>query len=217
MSENGCQTPERLELYLDDGLEPDERARVEGHLSRCDACRRRLVGIHEARREETVTRRAPESWKRRAREIPRRRRTARRWQPALAAVLVLALGLAVYRAVDVARPARQAPDAERLRTPPASPTGPAALAPADGAVVTPGAIEFRWSEVERARRYTLTVLDAEGDVVFRAETREAHRTVDWGQEEAPRDGRSYFWYVTAQLTDGTSTDSEIRRLSLAPD
>lgn len=214
MSGIGCQTAERLVLYLEDRLEPDERQRTEEHLSRCGDCRRQLVRIHAARREEAVTLRAPESWKRRAREIPRRRReTVRRWPAALAAVLVLALGLAIYRAADIAWTPREAPDAERLRSSPRSPIGPVAVAPAADAVVAPGPIEFRWSEVVRARRYTLIVLDAQGDVVFRGESREAHQTVD---SLAPG-GASYFWYVTADLTDGTSTDSEIQRFSYASD
>jgi anti-sigma factor RsiW len=38
---------DRLSQYLDDELEPDERAQVAEHLARCDACRRTLDELRE--------------------------------------------------------------------------------------------------------------------------------------------------------------------------
>jgi hypothetical protein len=117
--------------------------------------------------------------------------------------------------MDAVRPPEEVPEADPFRAPPPGPANLVALAPEDGAIVAGGRIDFRWSALDQAERYTLSVLDGMGDIVFRGETRDVEQSVDL--EELPRDGRAYYWYITAKLRDGTSIDSDIRRFTLGLD
>ena len=216
----GCLSAQRLARYLENRLDPDEREGAEEHLSGCAESRDRLVELHASRRGEPPLERAPESLKRAARAIPRRRRRRVRHPSglphrrylAVAASLVAAVGMAalIYRG-GPGRPQGPA-DTDALRD---VATGPALLQPLapDGEVASSAPIEFRWRGAPEAERYTLTVLDALGDIVLREST-PADRLEVAPAATGLEPGASYFWYVSAEMADGTSAQSEILDFSL---
>jgi hypothetical protein len=210
-----CLTPERLTLYLGNRLAEAEREGAEAHLSDCEGCRNRLVVLYASRAgEDRPPFRASEALKEAARALarPPERARSRRWLAAAAAVVTAALGLATF--LELAPP--EAPD-DALRLDAPGLAAPLALAPADGGAVSAAAIDFRCSAVAGARRYTLTLLDAMGEVVLR-ETAAQPR---WAVDASPaglnlRPGPTYFWYVAVDLVDGSSAESEVSSFTLTP-
>lgn len=219
-----CLKPEQRRLYLEDRLDRVERAALEEHLSTCRDCRRRLVLTHEARSSEATE--GP-SWppveeelKERARAIvrssrgsaPRRRRGP--WA-VLAATLVAFLGLLALNGVrEPSHPPRDG--GETLRAGGAGELRLELLDPPQGSVVDAGALELRWSAVPGAERYTFTLLDGLGNILLRSASPESSLSLDLSALDPPvAAGASCFWYVTAELSDGTALESEVRRLVLA--
>ena len=205
MGSNDCLSLEQLTRYLENRLEVDLRGRVEEHLSHCQACRRRLTESYE----EGVSLpdvQAPEDLKRRVLKLPGDTSQARRWM-ALAAVLVAGLGLAVL--LDPVSRDPVNPDPGTLRAPPQG--APQALelellTPTSGVLETSGDRVFEWRGVPEARRYTLSIMNALGDVIYRETTPELSLIPPVGVLETERE---YFWYVTAVLEDGTRLESEV--------
>jgi hypothetical protein len=60
-----------------------------------------------------------------------------------------------------------------------------------------GPIVLAWVPLDRAERYRGTVFDAEGSILFRAETRDS--VLPLPDSLTPAVGRSYFWKVEADL------------------
>lgn len=195
---------EDVQRYLADELSPEERQRVEEHLSRCRDCRRLLTtSLDAAAPVEPVT--VPPELVERVRAKP-----PRSYRPFLlaAALVVAALGFGLWERLQ---PSVQAPG--EWRSTPEAPSGLAALEPADGARVGVGEVTFRWTD-SGAWRYTLVVINVGGVVKHRLETQETELRVDlWAQTaEGTETEEALFWYVTADWDDGTSASTKTRRL-----
>jgi hypothetical protein len=68
--------------------------------------------------------------------------------------------------------------------------------------VTPQDLRFVWRPVDKARDYTLVVVDTAGNEVYAAVTEDSALVLPDSVALAP--GRSYLWWVQAALTDGST-------------
>ena len=232
-----CLRGDELVLYLEDRLEGASRGEMEEHLSTCRICRRRLVLAHEERTlapeavevEAAVLEAAVledavlEDLKAKARKIPKTfseppKESSRRQWAALAASLMFVsslLFLQVTRQGPESLREAAAPSGETFRSDGASRHPLRLLTPEDGEVVEAERIEFQWTDLPEATRYTFTLLDELGDLLFRQETSEPRLGLDLGDLEglSGSEGRSY-WYVQAKLPGGALFESKARLLKV---
>ena len=87
-----------------------------------------------------------------------------------------------------------------------------ALGAPTGATAEPGAYDLYWSRVQRADRYRVTVYDATGGVVWRAETRDTSVHLPATAELSPE--VSYLWRVDARIGIDRWMESELQPLPL---
>ncbi len=212
MASDDCWSVERLTLYLEDGLEVEDRARAEEHLSRCRSCRRDLVASYETRAELPEVE-ASEDLKRAVRDLPVHapglaRKGAVRWWTALAAAVVVGLGFSVLLREERLG---TSPDPETLRAPRVSDLE--LLTPAAGETVVSATVVFSWSAVPEVWWYMLRVVNALGDVVHRETTSEPRLGVPAASFSGAQE---YFWYVTVVLDDGTTLESEVGSFAAPP-
>ena len=212
-------TPEQLSLYLEDRLEDDAREHLEEHLSRCLSCRRRLVEAYEAARPEPAAEPVPAALVQRARALARRQRAAPRRRASLWWGTAAAANAAIVSlvALDIGRDGARPPtDPDALRSGDHGALRLQAVAPDDGAVVTGAPIALRWTALPGATRTTVTLVDPLGNIVLRTTTAGDHLLLDPAATDPPLEpGTSWFWYVTVDLADGTSLESEVRAFTLA--
>jgi hypothetical protein len=221
MQRSECLTSDQLNIFLAGQGSPGERGEVEFHLNQCRTCRQQLVSLYETPKTDTVSVRAPGWLKRRAQRIPQHRQgllpfwilKARR-QVAAALAAGLVVGLTSVLLWRESRPGDRPPTVETLRREAEMLPAPQLLAPGAGSVLVSDQIEFRWSPVSNIRRYTFTLLDEKGDIIFQTTTTEERLTISRSSIRV-ENGKTYFWYVGANLPDGTTVDSEMRKLVLS--
>ena len=226
----------RLEAYLADRLGAEERIELEAHVADCKQCRRRLVELHLELAEVDPAVGLPERDVARARELAGARPfgstpgagplqpvsgsletspgQARRASmlPMIAAGLAAAvLGGGLWMLWDRPTPeAATAPAADgQVFRFEATVQSLELLSPADGAVLPPGPVDLKWTPVVDAVVYWVIVLDPAGAPIAR------HRVEapSWRWTDGAGDT---FWYVEAELADGSRLESEARRLTFAP-
>ena len=173
-----------LAAVLGEGEEA-ERLRVLDHALKCSACRRDLALLH-----------AVATGERRVASRPISEFSWKRWMPAaLAASLVAAVGLAgLARLRD-----RGADDITRA----GAAAGPVLIAPANGAGVRPGLVQFAWRAIPDVIQYTLEVDATDGTVLVSSSTRD---TTFRAPIAATAVGENR-WLVRAKLQDGTEKRS----------
>lgn len=168
------QHPDAMDLagFVDRSLDPDARLQVEAHLVTCAACRRELLEVKAI-----------------SRSVPALRRSL------LAPVggLLLATAAAVFLVLSPSRHATSS--SEEHREPAVTTTvAPRAVAPLGG-VATLDSI--RWSSVPGADRYSVSVFDANGTVVWQSSAVDTVIRVPAEVQLAP--GDRFFWSVRARV------------------
>jgi hypothetical protein len=165
--------------YLDRALSAEARARVEDHLDQCEVCRAEVI------------------------QVARLVRTARRRRPVAVPVgLAAAAVLALLLTPSIRLPTRPEPE---FREPgiTAAPS-PAAIAPRGDV----GAVrELIWSQVPRAGRYRVVLLDVEGALMWRTETTDT--VVILPDSLRLRAREPYFWRVEAETAFGRWVASDL--------
>lgn len=185
-----------LAAYLDGNLPHDARARVEGHLADCDACRGEVV---EAAR------------------VLRSRRRRRRWYigaPAAAAAAVAAVLFLLPSAGDAPRgrePALRGADERALGE---GSLGIVTSAPENGQIVDPASLIFAWQVAAPEALYRITLSDATGEVLWSEVISDTAIALPSAIGLQARTG--YFWYVDALLPDGRSATTGVRRFGTGP-
>jgi len=179
-----CPTESELLSAVRGAGDEAERLRVLDHALKCPACRRELALLHAVSSGET-------------RAAPRTIRDLswHRWPVALAASLVLAVGLA-----GVVR-LRTRGTEEIMRAGAAA--GPVLVAPASGAAVGAGLVRFVWRPIPGVIQYTLEVDATDGTVLFSSPTRDT----TFMAPIAPTAG-DHRWLIRAKLEDGSEKRSE---------
>lgn len=218
MTVDSCPAPGTISEYLAGDLAGAERERAERHLSHCAACRRTLTAAWDAAQPAPDLPTVPAALRARLEMLPakggRSPHQRARWRAplALAAAVLIAIGLAGFYLGRGKAPNDVA--AEVLRAGETLTLAPALVAPADGAAVT-GRLVFRWRPVAGAGRYTVSVLDARGDIVGRFDGEQTSADASTLQPRLPR-AQTFYWFVTAQLEDGGTSTSEVQTFTLGP-
>ncbi len=212
MSEVHVSASELVEL-LGQRVEGARRDALEAHLAGCRPCRAALAAALRADAEPTVPQRAPAWLRARARNLVGSGRLRGAWWPlapagrvALAASVVAAAGLAGWWLLTPVL----APPAPAIRGAGEALPEPEPLHPAPGAAIVAETIVFRWREVPDALSYTLSLLDATGDIILERSTPTPELTVAVASIPAGRE--RLFWTVRASLEDGAAVESAPARL-----
>ena len=193
MTELGNDThPEADDLaaYLDRRLDSSARAEVEAHVAWCDECRAELREVSAILHGDIVK--------------PLRRRLA--WiGPAVAAAAAIMLLVAYPRGPS-------APDNTPAHrdVPGAVDPAPILTSPVPDAEDLDGRI-LRWTRVERADRYRVTVFDTAGTVLWRAVTPDT--SVSLPDAAGLVAGTTYLWRVDARVGVDRWVESKLESLS----
>lgn len=222
MSDKHCPTQNNLEIFLSSEMPPKEKEIFQLHLADCADCRRNLVAVFVAKAEETETFKTPKSLTETVKNLPASESKANsvsffsfdwlkkyRLQTAFAAVLLVCFGFVGFYFLQN----RQTSDADDvLRNGAANKNLIKLLAPEDNANIQAENIEFRWSEMQSAKNYTLVISDEKGDIFKEIPTQltQIETTIS---ALGLTNGKAYFWHVKAKLADGLTSESETRKIS----
>ncbi len=175
-----------IAAYIDGTLSPSARTALEAHLARCRECRREVREVHQ------IVRGAPSKWGR----------------------VLYPIGVAAAAAVllFVVSPAKQAfINSDSHRDPAVTATvAPKPIWPL-GSVPTIEAIE--WSSVPGADRYSVTVFDENGGVLWQTEVTDTVAALPSTLHLSP--GEKYFWSVRARTGWDRWADSPVTEFSLS--
>ena len=182
-------TVEEVAAYIDRGLAPSARERVERHVVECAECRAEILAVRRL---------AP----------PRGRAWAAAVPLAAAAVLLLML--------IPSRFARNASESAgpTVRSSSVNSSMIVAVRPAPGAVIYVDSASFAWRRVAPDLSYRLTLTSQAGELVWSATTSDT--TALLPRRVRLDRNHHYIWYVDALLPDGRSVTSGLRVLSTAP-
>ncbi len=201
--EHVAEYQHRLDAYLAAGLTESERTELEEHLADCPACRHRLVALRIEHQEAAMVAAPSAEARARALALGGEPSQTRRIGLLAAGLAMVVLGGGLWlRTSGPARISETNPDlpGSVLRLEDVAMTLELS-SPVDGAVLELGPVEMQWTPVVDVVSYRLIILDAAG-VPF-----EEHRTEDPRWVWQGRLGVA-FWYVEAELTDGTRIESE---------
>jgi len=181
--------PDNLAAYLDRRLAASARAEVEAHVAWCDECRSELREVSGILRTDGAKSRRRLVW----------------IGPAVAAAAAIVLLVAYPRgpSADEDPAHRDAPGAVDY--------APILTSPAPEAA-GPGARILRWTRVERADRYRVTVFDGAGTVVWRTETPDT--LVSLPDAAGLVAGMSYLWRVDARVGVDRWVESRLQPLAV---
>jgi len=178
-----------LAAYLDRRLDDSARAEVEAHVAWCDECRAELRAVSDILRTDGAK--------------PRRRLV---WiGPAVAAAAAIVLLVAYPRgpsATDDTPAHRDVPGAVD--------PAPILTSPVPDPEGTDARI-LRWTRVERADRYRVTVFDTAGTVLWRAVTPDT--SVSLPDAAGLVAGTTYLWRVDARVGVDRWVESKLEPLS----
>lgn len=180
-----CPTESELLSAVRGAGDEAERLRVLDHALKCSACRRELALLH-----------AVSSGERGAAPRAIRHLTWHRWPAALAASLVLAVGLA-----GVIR--WRTPGTEDI-TRAGTAAGPVLVTPANGAAVSAGLVRFVWRPIPGVIQYTLEVDATDGTVLVSSSTRDT----TFRAPIPPTAVGENRWLVRAKMQNGSERRSD---------
>ncbi|NBC16996.1 MAG: hypothetical protein GVY18_06730 [Bacteroidetes bacterium] len=201
--------------YVDGAVDPQERQRFEAHLQTCELCRASVADVvrlqdavsrapdvsvpDEALKEAVALAEEDEASRTRGGAVPPV------WRYAVAAVIVVGLGIGAWYLLS-------SPEPDRFRAPvTADEVG--LLEPSDGAQVQ-SLPSLRWTTQEDAMAYRVSIYTPEGTLVWQADTTAARvappRTLSCSA------GDTYVWRVEALLADGTARGSPLHAFTCAP-
>lgn len=212
---------ETLSRFSRGELDQPSRQRLEGHLSRCEACRRRLVRAHRARRPApdagATAIPVPQELRRRIRAMGRQPRRSRyRWDAFAAAAAIPAVAALVLIVLW------------RFQTPPTATSIPLQpgdpwtlrsedipspwrdLMPTNGARLEGPDIELSWHLVLQQRSQQIFILDELGNVRYQGEV-EGDRLILSADDLSPppRGATQLYWTLSLDLPDGQILESQV--------
>ena len=164
-------TAEQTAAYLDRVLPPGERATVDAHLAACSDCRDEVAALTPLLRPRSS------------------RRTLLRTTLVVGAAAAASLVLLVYPE-SVTKPA-----VSPHRDPAGVPAPTLEAKAPTGSVTRP--VRLAWAPLAQAVRYRGLVFDAEGSILYRAETEDSVLPLPDSLPLAV--GQPYFWKVEADL------------------
>ena len=210
-----CLNQDDLTAFVEGRVEGDARETMIEHLATCADCRRALVAAGDLAPSTLERVEVSPSLLETARRLGRRpapRRAPWVWPAAAALLTAVGLGVATLGPWQESPPVSVG---DGLRST-AEGGGPfEALAPSPAALLGQEPLELRWNELPNARSYTVTVLDALGNILLRESTTENHWTLD-PQALQVGSAEDLYWYVRADLEDFTVRETDPRELRRSP-
>lgn len=176
--------------YVAARLDAEERAAAEAHLALCEQCRREVVEV--------------------SRLLVKRRRAGQLLPAAgiaAAAMIAMVIGISLLgepTTSDSTRAVRAPSQSIRALTP-VEPAPDVSLAVGDD-------ILFVWRATEDGSTYRLTLTDETGDPVWSAETSDTMAFLP--ARAGPDRPGTYFWFIDALGSDGSTLTSGTRRFLL---
>ncbi len=224
-----CLSDEQLACYVDGSLGPVDKARFENHLSGCRFCLAAVAASMRQQASSTVAQVPPALVRRAADLVPEKGSGRRTWRwllaPAMATLVVTSAVL--LRSPEPARftpPPLDGPAIKEAQPEIPRPNASAAavrhstvrsirpinvgvqlLEPGPGVTVGRASLRFRWHAVKDASYYNVRVANAEGDLVWEAQS--SSTSAQPPAALAIRPGKHFVW-VQAHLTDGRMLKSE---------
>lgn len=195
--------------YLEGNLAGPERERFEAHLASCDLCRDGVTLLRSAEDDGAAV--PPEALRRaRAVSAPSGGSSRNRLLLGVAASLLIisAVAVGVLRFGSGHRPAPSP-----IRGNPPTFTG---LFPSGNTLVSPSHVIFRWSPVEGADRYELSVFDAAGKKVAQATLDSKDVSAPWPEDAPPPTAGSYLWKIRAMALDRAVAESDPIAFEVGP-
>ncbi len=187
-------TDEAIAALLDGALPASERDAVSRHLATCDECRA-LLGPPQA--PEIADPKAFPVPATPLRHVPRD--SHRVIGVVAAAVMVVAVALQVRRpstGADVTRDGATSTVEGRALT---------ARSPSSGASLVTDTLVLRWAPAGASATYDVSIVDAAGELVWRANVDTVDIAPPADVKARLRPGRRYHWQVDAQLPDLRTT------------
>ncbi len=200
----GCPDEMHLAAYVDGGLKPGDRPQLENHLATCDYCLGQVSALMKMQDVDLPD--ADLGLVRRAHEIPQAKTRSQwilDWRWAAACTLTVCAVIVFGLWVKPPQPAEKG----NVRASYTQAGAPELILPREGAALKPGAIEFRWTAMNRALFYEVRVLNADGDMMWQAR-------VDGPEAHPPADvtfptGQNYFVSVSAWLPENKTAKSAV--------
>ena len=196
--------------YLDGDLTGEARDRFESHLSRCGSCRAGVALLRTL--PAGPGRKVAEALMDKARKIPPGRK--RFGLPSMlgTAASLLLVAVAAYWALGPSGPLRPVPTPLRGE----HSSGFTDLSPAPGASVPSELIVFRWSLLEGADRYALSVFDSGGEKLLEISAGEDDRSASWPADHPRLPPGAYLWKIRALALDRTVAESDTIPFEVSP-
>lgn len=208
-----CPSEEGLKAYLERERGSDPTAGIETHLVGCRACRLDLLNLQAESIGAFELVPVPPKLKERVAKSEKPRasffQNLTGWTnaPAFAAAALVLIAITAAGLWRFTNPvAHVNTNSEVLRSDGRPVSSVRAVFPVENVVVSGPTIEFRWRTEAKASRYTVEVLDEDGDIIYQGETAADHIMVDTLQAQL-HPQRKYFWYVKAKLADGTENET----------
>lgn len=220
-----CLGDNTLAVYVDGGLGPNQKKRVERHLAKCGRCRSIVADVVKLERAVELPVPPFEIAQKTVVFAPEMSKGAYwAWASAAATALVLvtAIVLSVVRerqklvVVTPTYPVApviakadppvpfNSPVPDITRKPQTPKTALVILSPGQDSTVVRNRLEITWKPVSRSRYYEISLVTAEGDLLWGGQTE--HTSLRLPSNVALKRG-SYFVWITAYLADGQMTKS----------
>lgn len=208
-----CPSEGDLKAYLQRERGSDQTAGIETHLVGCRACRLELLNWQTASAGAFELVPVPQKLKERVGKVAKTQSSffhnLTGWAntPALAIAALVLIAITAAGLWRFTNPvAHVNTNGDLLRSDDRRVSSVRAVFPAENAVVSGPTIEFRWGTEAEVSRYTVEVLDEDGDIIYQAVTSTDHMTVDTLQAQLHPE-RKYYWHVKAKLANGTAIET----------
>ena len=221
MLEKKCPSQNNLQDFLADKMLEKERDKIESHLADCADCRRNLALMFSEKNTEREVFETPKSLIETVKNLPNRQAKANsasffsfawlkinRLQVAFSMVVILSFGFLGFYVLQN----RQISNSEDvLRNDTSNKNSLKLFAPENEANLSADKIEFRWSEMPNAKKYTLVLSDEKGDIIKELSTEKTQIETTISDLGMVKENR-YFWHIKAKLTNGLFSESETRKI-----
>ena len=220
-----CPDEHQLAAYIDQQLIGVERERVESHLAKCDACLQQVGFL--VKHSHVPLESAPSWLVHRAKVLKaaplEKASFGLKWVSVATASTVLAIGLLMWREArpnregqpgliakspepsSFAIPEKEKPEADTaVRSVSSADTDPLVLSPHAGAVIRDSDFTIRWKAIPNAAIYEVSIVTADGDLVWR---KQVHENAVIPPKQTIRAGNKYFVWVRAWLANGKTQQS----------
>ncbi|HMS39465.1 MAG TPA: zf-HC2 domain-containing protein [Pyrinomonadaceae bacterium] len=209
-----CPTQNNFQHFLAGETSSNERNMLEIHLADCADCRQNLALMFSENTAETEVFETPKSLIETVKNLPAKEKKSASFfsfgwlKIAFASALVFGMA---FIGIYVLQNRQTFDSGEVMRNGAINKTVVKLLAPENSTNLQSEKIEFRWTETQNAKSYTLVLSDEKGDIIkeFKTEKTQIETSIS---ALGLTHNKSYFWHVKAKLADGLTSESETRKI-----